>query len=90
MIAVIILMILVIVNYVKNMSLVNTALFDEQDIKTDNNCLAEIAGASIISIAAFIIYSLFNDSMVTVNPIFWLFLGINVSTVYGVRLLKNK
>ena len=89
MIAIIILMVLVIVNYMKNMSLVNTALFNEQNIK-DNNYLSEIASASIISIAAFIIYSLFNDSMVTVNPIFWLFLGINVSAVYGIRLLKNK
>ena len=89
MIAIIILMVLVIVNYMKNMSLVNTALFDEQN-KKDNNYLSEIASASIISIAVFIIYSLFNDSMVTVNPIFWLFLGINVSAVYGIRLLKNK
>lgn len=78
--AVVILIILVVINYTKSISAINASLLH------NNNYLGEIAAASIVSIIAFAIYSLFNDSMVTVNPIFWLLLGINISSVYGINL----
>lgn len=80
MAAVIILIILASINCIKSVSLINASLLH------DNNYLGEIAAASIVSIIAFVIYSFFNDSMVTVNPIFWLLLGINISSVYGINL----
>lgn len=48
-------------------------------------CMAQTAQASFIAAGTFMIYGIANDSMVTVNPIFWLVLGIHASAVYGVR-----
>lgn len=47
--------------------------------------LASIAGASFVAGVGFMIYGLVNDSMVTVNPVFWIILGICVSSVYGLK-----
>lgn len=84
MLSIIILMLFVIINYIKNIKLVKEN-YNKKLSNTYNGYLSEIASASFVSVVAFMIYSIVNDSMVTVNPIFWLLLGINVSCVYGIK-----
>ena len=74
--------VMVICNYLVNCKCVELCYTNNK-----NHNLASIAGASFVAGVGFMIYGLVNDSMVTVNPVFWIILGICVSSVYG---LKNK
>ena len=83
LIAMLVLFFMVICNYIKNYKCIESGYADS---KVHN--LAFIAGSGFVSGTGFMIYSLVNDSMVTVNPVFWIMLGICVSSVYGLKTIQ--
>ena len=78
--AMLIIFVMVICNYLFNCKCVELCYTNNK-----NHNLASIAGASFVAGVGFMIYGLVNDSMVTVNPVFWIILGICVSSVYGLK-----
>lgn len=80
LVAMLIIFVMVIGNYIVNHRCVESGYTDNK-----KHNLASIAGASFVAGAGFMIYGLVNDSMVTVNPVFWIILGICVSAVYGLK-----
>lgn len=79
LIAMLVIFVMVIFNYISNYKCI------ELCYNNNKHNLASIAGASFVAGVGFMIYGLVNDSMVTVNPVFWIILGICVSSVYGLK-----
>lgn len=71
---------MVIWNYIVNYKCIESGYADNK-----KHNLASVAGAGFVAGVGFMIYGLVNDSMVTVNPVFWIILGICVSSVYGLK-----
>lgn len=72
--------VMVIFNYISNYKCIELCYNND-----NKHNLASVAGASFVAGVGFMIYGLVNDSMVTVNPVFWIILGICVSSVYGLK-----
>ena len=78
--AMLVIFIMVIWNYIVNYKCIESGYADNK-----KHNLASVAGAGFVAGVGFMIYGLLNDSMVTVNPMFWIILGICVSSVYGLK-----
>ena len=78
--AMLVIFIMVIWNYIVNYKCIESGYADNK-----KHNLASVAGAGFVAGVGFMIYGLVNDSMVTVNPMFWIILGICVSSVYGLK-----
>lgn len=80
LVAMLVIFTMVIWNYIVNYKCIESGYADNK-----KHNLASVAGAGFVAGVGFMIYGLVNDSMVTVNPMFWIILGICVSSVYGVK-----
>lgn len=80
LIAMLVIFVMVIFNYISNYKCIELCYNND-----NKHNLASVAGASFVAGVGFMIYGLVNDSMVTVNPVFWIILGICVSSVYGLK-----
>ena len=49
-----------------------------------------VADSCFAACAAFLVYSVFNDSIVTVNPFFWMLAGVFLSVDYAIRNGRSK
>jgi len=52
--------------------------------------MRSIADSCFVAYVAFLIYGVFNDSIVTANPFFWLLAGVNLSVDYAIRSRMKK